>query len=147
MGVMMISTTTPVYQATPNNPTGTTNTTGVMMGLSATITPQFTGRVVVTVCGTLTNSTGTAGNGAKAQIRYGTGAAPANGAALTGTAVGSTQSAILERATANDPYPFSLLTLVTGLSIGTPVWIDISLAAIAAGTGVASGLNVMAFEI
>jgi hypothetical protein len=31
------------YQATPTNPTGTTNTTGLMMGLAGTITPATSG--------------------------------------------------------------------------------------------------------
>lgn len=147
MGLVTFSSNTPAYQATPADPSGTTSTAGVMLGLAASITPAFSGRVMICINGNLTNSTAAAGNGAKVQIRYGTGAAPANGAALTGTAAGSQQSSVLERATANDMQTFCVLCLVTGLSIGTPIWFDLSLTAVAAGTALAKNLNVMAMEM
>jgi hypothetical protein len=147
MALITFSNTTPLYQATPADPAGTTNTTGVMLGLGASITPQFSGRLMVFISGNLTNSTGTAGNGAKVQIRYGTGSAPAAGAALTGTAQGSTQQSVLERAVANDLQTFCLQTAITGLSVSTPVWFDLSIAAVAAGTALAKSLNVSAMEI
>ena len=147
MGLVTFSQNTPMYQATPNDPTGTTSTVGVMMGLGAVLTPQFSGRVFVCVNGNLTNSTAAAGNGAKVQIRFGTGTAPANGAALTGTAMGSIQTSVLERATANDLQTFCVLAIVTGLSLGTQIWLDISLAAVTAGTGLAKNINISAMEI
>lgn len=134
-------------QSSPSDPTGTTDTGGKMMGLAGSITPATTGRVLVIVNGTISNSTGTAGNGAKAQLRYGTGTAPANAAALTGTAAGSLVSALLERATASDPYPFSIQARINGLVIGTVYWLDISLAAISAGTAVAKSLTITAVEV
>lgn len=147
MALITFSNSSPVYQATPADPNATTSTVGVMMGLAATITPQFSGRLFICVNGNLTNSTAAAGNGAKVQIRYGTGAAPANAAALTGTAVGSLQQSVLERATANDFQTFCVVSFVTGLVIGTPIWFDISLGALVAGTALAKNLNVSAMEI
>lgn len=147
MAIITFSNSTPVYQATPADPNGTTSTTGVMMGLAGSLTPAISGRVFVCVTGNLTNPTGTAGNGAKAQIRYGTGTAPTNGVAFTGTAVGSLQQSVLERATANDLQTFAVMCIVQGLAIGTPVWLDISLGAVAAGTALAKNLTVCAMEI
>lgn len=146
MGIVN-SSGSPATQSSPADPTGTTDTTGKMMGLAGTITPLVTGRIAISITGTLTNSTGTAGNGAKAQITYGTGTAPTNGANLTGTAVGSIQTSILERATANDLQPFSLFAIVTGLTTGVAVWLDIRLAAVSAGTGLCKNINIVAFEI
>ena len=77
------------YSAQPANPTGTSNTTGLMMGLAGAITPAFTGRVFFSISGSIGSNTTTAGRGAKTQMRFGTGAAPANAAALTGTSIGS----------------------------------------------------------
>lgn len=136
-----------VYQATPADPTGTTNTTGLMMGLAGSITPVFTGRIAIIISGNLTNSTATAGDGAKAQIRYGTGTAPANAAALAGTAVGSFISSVLERATASDLQAFTLNAIVTGLTPGTAYWIDIALAALVGGTGQAKNISITAWEL
>lgn len=137
---------TPV-QSTPADPTGTASTTGVMMGLAVAITPVYTGNIYVHICGNLTNSTATAGDGAKAQIRMGTGAAPANAAALVGTAYGSVVSSVLERAVASDLQPFCACAIVTGLTISAPYWIDISLTAIVGGTALAKNLSVTAFEL
>jgi hypothetical protein len=115
--------------STPLNPTGTTSTAGVMMGLAQAITPQVTGRILVTVCGVVAQST--TADGATWQIRVGTGSAPANAAALTGTAYGSLQSMTF---TGVLKVPFSLTALVTGLTVGTAAWVDVSLAAVTAGT-------------
>lgn len=136
-----------VYTATPADPTGTTDTTGKMMGLAGAITPQITGRIVIMICGNLTNSTATAGDGAKAQITYGTGTAPVNAAALTGTAVGNICSSVLERATASDLQAFYCQAWVTGLTAGTAYWLDIRLAAIVGGTGQAKNVSILAWEM
>ena len=74
-------------QAEPADPTGTNNATGLMMGLAGAITPLTTGRLLIMLSGTLANATAIA-DGANVQLRYGTGAAPANADALTGTPVG-----------------------------------------------------------
>lgn len=145
MGIVN-SASSPATMSTPADPTGTTDTTGKMMGLAGTVTPTATGRILILITGNLTNSTAAAGDGAKAQITYGTGTAPTNGAALTGTAIGSIQSSVLERATANDLQTFSLAAMVTGLALGTAVWIDIRLAAIVGGTALAKNITIIALE-
>jgi hypothetical protein len=134
-------------QATPADPAGTASLVGVRMGLAQPITPVYTGNIYVHICGTLTNSTATAGDGAVAQIRMGTGAAPANAAALAGTAYGKPIPSVLERAVANDPHPFCLCAIVSGLTIGTPCWLDISLTATVGGTALAKNLSITAFEL
>ncbi len=115
---------------TPANPTGTTSTTGLMMGLgsSAVLTPGVSSRAIVRVLGGIANTT--SGDGAAVQIRYGTGTAPANGDALTGTGAGNV--ARFTAAAANQVGSFGCAALITGLVVGTAYWFDLGLAA---GTG------------
>ncbi len=47
-------------------PTGTTNTSGLMMGLAGAITPNSTGRVMVLVSGNIIS--GTTNDGAKVEL-------------------------------------------------------------------------------
>lgn len=131
-------------QASPSNPTGTSDATGKMMGLAAAITPTCTGKVVFTVTGTILNATAIA-DGGKVQIRYGTGSAPANGDALTGTAVGSLSQYVA--ATTAEKAPFSLTARVTGLTLTTALWIDVGLAAITGGTAAITDVSVTAVEV
>ena len=129
--------------ASPADPTGTTSTTGVMMGLAGSITTR-TGRAVVIVTGTIADSI--ANDGGQVQIRYGTGTAPTNGAALTGTAVGSLQQ-FTAGATAAAKGGFAVAAVVTGLTGGTAYWLDLSLAAITGGTATITGVSIAAFDI
>lgn len=131
----------------PADPTGTTNTTGLHMGLAGAFTPAVSGSVLLMASGIITNNTAAAGDGAKTQLRYGTGSAPANAAALTGTAVGSLVSFLLERSTASDPYPFAIFWAVTGLTLNTAYWLDLSVAAITGGTGQVKNLSLLAIEL
>ena len=75
------------------------------------------------------------------------GTAPANGAALTGTAVGNIETSVLERATAGDLQAFSCQARVASLTVGTAYWLDLGLAAVVGGTGQAKNLSVTAFEV
>jgi len=132
-----------VAQSTPADPTGTTSTAGVMMGLAGSITPVYTGRVLMLISGNVANSTLL--DGINAQIRYGTGSAPANAAALTGTAVGSlnkTTSAVNAQKTG-----IALQAIVTGLSLATAYWIDVSLAAVTGGTVTLTNVSLTAIEL
>lgn len=128
--------------STPLNPTGTTNTTGLMMGLNKIITPVRSGNLQVTICGVVANST--TADGAKWQIRAGTGSAPANAAVLTGTAYGSLQQ--MTFLTGLLSIPFSITALITGLTIGTAVWIDLSLGANTGGTATVTSVAVSVNE-
>ena len=141
---------TTVYGPHPSNatettvvaPTGTTSTTGVMMGLAGAITPAHSGNVLLIVSGTLTN--GTTGDGAALQIRYGTGTAPTNGATLTGTAVGNN---ISDNNPVLNKIPFSVQAVVTGLTVGTAYWVDVGLAAVTGGTASIATVSVSALEL
>jgi hypothetical protein len=133
-------------QQQPTNPTGTTNTsTGVMMGLGGvcTIPPGATGRVFFQVSGIVENTV--TGYGAYAQIRYGTGTAPANGASPSGSNVGAETT--FSAPAAGYAVPFCLQGIVTGLTPGTTYWVDLFLAAVTGGTASVQRLSVTAFEL
>lgn len=138
-----------VYQASPANPTGTTSTTGVMAGLAGAITPRVTGRVLITISGDLTNSAEDAG--ASVVIRYGTGTAPTNGSALTGTVVGNlSRGSVTASSTgvgATFFIPFTCHAIVSGLTVGTAIWIDLAQAAVTTGTASISDLSITVFEL
>lgn len=132
------------------NPTGTTNTSGLMAGIGSTctITPRVTGNVFIIVTGQGSTSTGDAGWGA--DLRYGTGTAPANAAALSGTVLqlvltGSapTTTSVTTPLTA----PITLQGIGTGLTVGTAYWIDIGQRAVTAGTASFTNLQCTAFEM
>jgi hypothetical protein len=105
-------------------PTLTTSATYVMMGLggTASITPVLAGRIKLVING---NIVATNGQSATAQLSYGTGTAPVNGAAVTGTQIGSqiVQTAL----TGYLSTPFSLTAVISGLTVGTAYWLDLAL--------------------
>jgi hypothetical protein len=121
--------------ANPANPTGTTSSSGKMMGLGAAVTPQSSGVILFLANGDLLT-----GAGGKAQLRYGTGTAPANGAAPAGTAIGGNVEI------GSSVVPFALLGLAAGLSVGTAYWFDIELAS-NGGTAAIADLGLVAIEI
>lgn len=144
-----LKTTTTLWQAGRNaythfgqlNPSGTTSSTPVMMGLGSswTLTPSFSGRVRITVTGFLTNSTTGVAN---VDASYGTGTAPTNGTAATGTAcnVGVNQQG------SGSESPFTLLCEVTGLTLSTPYWFDLTLLAAGTGTSTVKPVSVVIEE-
>jgi hypothetical protein len=109
----------------PANPTGTTSTTLVMAGVGATCayTPASSGVVSVNVTGQYQSNTGTAivtiGG------RYGTGSAPANGAAVTGTRWGGAADAGLRGPGIGLLNTFAM-TDVLALTPGTAYWFDLA---------------------
>jgi hypothetical protein len=116
---------TPAILATVSqgNPTGTTSATAVMMGLgtTCTITPTQKGRVQFSFNVDANASVAMNGN---LEIRTGTGAAPANGAAVTGT------SRVLQAQRVTGVSFFEVVNLtaaVSGLTPSTAVWFDIAL--------------------
>jgi len=136
----------PLYRnvkgSTPANPAATGSTTPVMMGLAISFTPLYSGRVKIIITGEASNNT--AGDGFTVNAAYGTGAAPANGAAATGTVVGNSVSGA--SAAANALFHFSIVAVVTGLTVGTPIWIDLQLAAVTGGAASISNLSVIVEE-
>lgn len=130
------------------SPTGISNTSGLMLGLSNSsasniITPVYTGRVLITIQGVVAQS-GT-GNGAFWHIRTGTGTAPSNGGALTGTQSNGQQS--MTFLTGVLKVPFSITTIVTGATLATALWIDLVLGTVTAGTATMTQVTVSAVEI
>ena len=130
---------------TPANPTATTSTTGVMMGVgsSCTITPNVSGAVKFWVTGHGSNATNA--DTVTIQIRYGTGAAPANGAALTGTAIGKAVS--LTSPVGSQVFPFALVAYQSGLTVGTTHWIDVTVTSGTGGSAVVQSLAIVAEEV
>lgn len=102
--------------------TGQPSGTAVMCGFGGTIklTPSFSGRVRLVMAGTVAGNTGNAG--ALMALRYGTGTAPANGDAVTGTAFGAQSNGFV---TFNNGYfPLGLVGVASGLTKGTQYWFD-----------------------
>lgn len=121
------------------------NPTVTMLGLANSFTPQFSGKVAVIVAGRF--STNTAGVYCLAQIRYGTGTAPANGGAAVGTAIGNQSWSINALTTANIYIPFACVAIITGLTIGTAYWFDLGGTNSATGTASYSNIYTQIIEL
>lgn len=140
-----LSLTNATLQASPGNPTLTGSSTPVMMGLGSTctLTPTYSGRVYVKFQGNVAAS-GTAST-ITYGVRFGTGTAPVNGAAATGTAVGA-NSVISESSTANLVSAFGGLGgIITGLTPGTAYWFDMVLGA-GSGNAMLTNISCSAME-
>lgn len=126
-------------------PAGTTSGTGVMMGLGvpASITPGGSGYLKLEVSGTWSMiGSGTAT--ARLQMRFGTGAAPANGAALTGTII---QTEVVTVTNNSLSIPFYMGAILGGNTLGTAYWLDISVATLGGGTASVSNVITQLMEI
>lgn len=130
------------YQTNPADPTSTTSTTQVMMGLGDIFTPVVSTMINITYTG---YATSTVTNGINARLSSGTGAVPANGAALTGTQFGFNTDT--SNCNANQRVPFSITRILSGLSQGTTYWFDIALAANTTGTVSIHNLSCSIFEL
>lgn len=110
----------------PGAPTATASTTLVMGGLGATlsITPESSGIVAVDLVGQMFTNTGVTFSSVGG--RYGTGSAPANGVAVTGTRWGNNGDFTVPPASAiGQGIPFALTDLLT-LTPGTAYWFDLA---------------------
>lgn len=134
--------TNAVSSSTPADPTGA-STTALMMGLAGSITPLWSTRVIITISGQMSNTT--VNDGVSVRLRYGTGTAPTNGAASTGTQAGATQTAT--SLVAAQRSGFSISVPVTGLTAGTAYWIDASVQAVTGGTANIFGVTISAIEV
>lgn len=114
---------------TPSDPAATASTTAVMAGLAIAFTPTKTGNIKVKITGEISNDT--VGDGSTVAAAYGTGTAPANGDAATGTAMGNTFT--FTSTAASDKGAFAIVAYVTGLTIGTAYWLDLSILAVTGG--------------
>lgn len=112
---------------TPANPTATASQTLVMMGLGTTCayTPAGSGIVLVNVTGF--GTTATAVQAISIAGRYGTGTAPANGVAVTGTRFGGVGDGSIRPTAAATFESFALTALLT-LTPATAYWFDVAIA-------------------
>jgi hypothetical protein len=126
-------------------PTGTVSGTPIMMGLGSVckITPGSTGVVQFSFYGAVTNST--TSDGWILGGSYGTGAAPANGVAGTGTIFGTPMQSNV--AVGADVTPFAYSGVASGLAAGVPLWFDIRLNAVTAGTASVNFVTCTAQEL
>lgn len=111
------------------------------MGSTAKLTPVYSGRVLIVWNCQAANSSATGST--LVSMRYGTGAAPSNGAAATGTSVGSNLSQ--ESTLANAPMAFFSSAIITGLTPGTAYWFDLTEQA-GGGTATLSNVSFSAME-
>ena len=128
-----------------------------MQGLAGAITPEVTGRVQITICGSIVSSSTTVGNGIALLLAYGSGSVPANGAALTGITIGDGVTYTQANApllgldpvpaVATASIPFSITYIATGLTLGLPYWLDLAAEAIitASAVGIAK-VSISAIE-
>jgi len=114
------------FGSTPNGPTGTASTTLVMSGLGSTwtYTPASSGNLLITIAGSVTTATGAVL--ATFGARYGTGTAPVNGAAVTGTRFGTVNDQGATPVAAGETVAFAQ-TAVLSLTPGTAYWFDLAL--------------------
>jgi hypothetical protein len=143
--------TTPVIgvatlQASPSDPTGTTSAAGVMMGLgtTCTITPKYSTRVHLQILGNLQNDTASDGSGTI--LYYGTGTAPANAAATTGTRLGAANG-LAATTVGTTKIPFNMSGLATNLTVGTAYWFDANVYRAVGGTASIKDNQCTAFEV
>lgn len=135
-----------VSQGAPANPTGTTSTAAfVMMGMAQAFTPAINGKVQLHFDGICTNSG--ANDALEFQLRYGTGTAPINGAALAGSAVSSTVPGAVTVSAANQWFSCSQIQIVAGLTVGTAYWYDVAVEAVTGGTAALANVTMNANEL
>jgi len=116
----------------PVNPTALTSSSYKMFGLGGTIkiTPLLTGVIRFAIDFYSGGVGSTSQNSFK--CCYGTGTAPANGAAASGTVIGPTrQGGSVASVSATQPT-LSWEIIITGLTVGTAYWFDVQ-AAIGSG--------------
>lgn len=137
-------------------PTGRASTTGVMLGLGATLVPQATGRIIVLATGIVAN--GTSGDGATFQLYYGSNAVPTNNEAVAtaaGTAFGGL-NVISSFVTTELGQSFAIsgsFSVAAPQYLGTGIqptivtyWIDLNFLS-SAGTVTFTTVNLLAWEI
>lgn len=131
------------------SPSGSGSSSFVCLGLGAAgavITPLASGRVKVDISAVGGNSV-IAGT-LTAQIIYGTGAAPANGAAVPGGAVAIGSQKAFVASTAAGVQGLNFSAVVNALTLGTPYWFDVQFKVPgASGTATLSGVDVVLTEV
>ncbi len=116
---------------------------GVMWGFNFPFTPVRSSRIFAQLNATGVNNSSL--GGMIVSLRFGTGAAPVGGAAPAGTIVGLAQSS--NNVTANAQMPVTTAGVVTGLTPGTAIWLDICYGTLGSGTISLSNAAIAVFEI
>ncbi len=98
------------------------STSFLMAGFALSATPVTTGRLQVNFSCSL--QVATAVTNAQIQIRYGTGTAPVNGVAATGTVAGAAQ--LVKASGVAAPTMIGSVVVVTGLTSSTAYWFDLA---------------------
>lgn len=137
------------------NPQGPQNVGSfAMQGLGASpslarITPKATGNILVTIQGVI-NSVGlmTAGDGLALKLYYGSGVAPANNGAVTGTILGKQLNFwIPATATVATLWAFSISGVILGAVLSTSLWMDLAAECFLATGSIITNIVVNAVEI
>jgi hypothetical protein len=136
-------------QAAPANPAAGATNTELMMGLgaSANYTPTSTGRILVLISGDGANNT--LNDGCILKGRYGTGTAPVNGAAISGTVFTRAGGHVYGGlgAPASTAFPWIVHAVITGLTLATAYWFDVSLIQLTGGTVTIENVDFSVTEI
>ncbi len=116
------------YVSSVDSVAAITSTTGEMGGLGSSIyfTPVVTGHMLIIMSGNLYSNVN--GDEVTSQLVYGTGTAPAHGAAITGTVVSGKAGVDPVGSNHTECAPFMLETYVA-MTVGTQYWIDAACAA------------------
>lgn len=126
----------------PGPQPGTASTSYVMMGFGVRLLARGSTRLFVMFQGQIGNDTN---NGVSyAQIAYGAGVPPGQGAPLTGTLAGLPVT--FNAPQANAILPFAKAALLANLTIGQDYWIDVAIRA-GSGTCHLSDVEVIGFSL
>lgn len=135
------------------NPAGTNSTTPVMMGLGgvSVFTPTATGTIFLAIQGGIINTGAALDEGSFASGIFASGTPPANGAAEPGGPLApvpfGTQVRLLGVKSVSLNVPFCMTSIVTGLILGTPYYMDISLSTTAGGFAQVTTVVLSAIEL
>ena len=124
-------------------PSGTTSTAAyVMMGISSGSTSNTSARFIVMASGQMANNI--LNDGCTLQLYYGTGTPPVNGAAVTGTALGISQTRT--SLIAGDSGGWAFMITMPTVTPGVAFWVDVALKAVTGGTASITGVTISLFE-
>ncbi len=135
-------------------PTGRTSATLVALGCNCVYTPQGSGRVLILMSAIAGNGTTT--DGLTYNLYFGTGTAPSNNDAVSGTAICSLQT-ITSVVASELTQSVSLSGVVSGLVAasfnskgdsvaGTPYWFDVMFSNVTAGAVTFTNVNLTVIE-
>jgi len=141
-----------ITQFQPANPTSTNSASLVMLGVggTVTVTSTKTGKLLIIVSGRCKSDT--AGDGVKILSRYGTGTAPINGAALTGTAfVTPAASSVVNVQNENSGtvwLPFTIVGFLdNSANLNVATWFDLAYAVVTGGNALVTELQWVFVEL